>query len=170
MGLRLLLVTARPSLGSQVRKKAFSHCYRGDINPVMHFYSRQVFPNTTGINIFRKGSGHCPGKVESDGPIRASSGPEKPSKESGGLFLLCGQGPLCYQSPGWGMVPQSGKGTWIVDQGWWTSVTMADITNQLQHGWYQNSQAGALGSHHPSAQHLLWYLFVSPVVCLAVGK
>lgn len=69
---RLLLVTARPSLGSQVRKKAFGHCYRGEINPVMHFYSRQVFPNTTDINIFRKGSGHYPGKVGNDGPIRAS--------------------------------------------------------------------------------------------------
>lgn len=54
------------------------------------------------------------------------------------MFLPCGQGLLlCDQSPGWGMDPCSGKVTWIVAQAWWISVPMADITNQLQRGWYQ---------------------------------
>lgn len=59
MGLRILLVTARPSLRFQVRKKALSHFYRGEINPVMCFYFRQVFPNTANSNIVRKGNRHC---------------------------------------------------------------------------------------------------------------
>lgn len=29
----------------------------------MCFYSRQAFPNTDNINVFRKGSRHCPGKL-----------------------------------------------------------------------------------------------------------
>lgn len=74
-------------------------------------------------------------KLGNDGPIHASHGPEKPSKESGGLFLQGGQGLLLrYQSPGRGTSPCSGKVTRFVDQGWWRSVTMADITNQPQHG------------------------------------
>lgn len=48
-------MTARQSLGAQVEKKAFSHCYRGEINPVMYFYSRQVFPNTTTLTSSEKG-------------------------------------------------------------------------------------------------------------------
>lgn len=91
---------ARMSFGSQVRKKACSHFGREAINPVTCFYSRQVFPNSTNINIHRKGSRHCPGRLEGD------SGPVWESVE---CLYPTGQGLLCDQSPGWGIVPCSGK-------------------------------------------------------------
>lgn len=52
-----------------------------------------------------------------------------------GYWYMGGQGLLlCHQSPGWGVVPCSGKVTQLVAQGWRIAVTVADVTKQLQRG------------------------------------
>ena len=89
------------------------------MDPAGCSYSRQTFPKATNIHIVRKGGRRDPGQLRNDGPTRASQGPEKSIGESGVTDTPGGLGLLCYQSPGWGIIPCSwGDVPQLVDQGW----------------------------------------------------